>query len=99
MRHLTDPRVSDLGTENFVAMGHRLLDDGFVREGRFVFILVGDYHPASASAQVGWGRAMELEEDLDAAIRHYERALALEPDHAVARQALARLQPTIDHGD
>jgi tetratricopeptide (TPR) repeat protein len=93
MRHVSDPRVEDLEGPAFVAAGHRLLDEGLVREGRILFVLAAEYLPASAEAEAGWGRALELEGDPEAAARHYGRALALDPRNAAAAEALARLAP------
>jgi tetratricopeptide (TPR) repeat protein len=91
LRSISDPRATAPETSSFVASGHRLLDDGLVREGRIVFSLAGEYLPASAGAEAGRGRAMELSGDPEAANAHYEKALALDPDHEAARRALARL--------
>lgn len=91
VRDLLDPRVEHRSLEAMVAAGHRLLDDDLATQGRIVFLLTAEYYEASAEAEAGWGRALELMDDVEGARRHYEKALEIDPDSRSARQALARL--------
>ncbi|MDX1645009.1 MAG: tetratricopeptide repeat protein, partial [Thermoanaerobaculia bacterium] len=94
VRDLLDPRVEHRSVEQMVEAGNRLLDDEHLAEGRIVFLLTAEYYPESAAAELGWGRALELTGDIEGARRHYEKALAIDPQQRPARLALDRLDPS-----
>ena len=77
--------------DDLIAYGHRYLDDGELRKGRFMMVMARDYYPTSASARAGLGRAMELIDDLESARRRYKEALELDPNNVMAKEGLARL--------
>ncbi len=76
---------------DLVAAGYRYLDAGALRKGRFMMVMARDFYGANADAHAGLGHALELNGDAEAAMRHYEDALTLEPDNAVALAGLMRL--------
>lgn len=91
-RFLLDPSGDHDVAPEMSAAGHRLLDDGLVEEGRILFTLAADRFSASAEAQAGLGRALEMRGDRDRARDRYERALELDPASRRAREALEQLE-------
>ena len=77
--------------DELVAFGHDYLDDGELQKGRFMMAMARDYYPGNADARAGLGRAMELNDDPESALRRYEEALDLDPTNQVARDGVARL--------
>jgi hypothetical protein len=64
LRYHTDTTVYPHDSvEEVVAAGHRLLDEGRVREGFYMMVLAVDFYPGSATAEAGLSRAREMREN------------------------------------
>ncbi len=74
---------------NVVAEGLR--GEGRNRDAIAIYELNAEFHPGSVSIQMSLGQLFEAENDRDAAIRSYERALELAPELEAAKERLAAL--------
>lgn len=61
-RYQTDPAFTDLRTAipELIGMADRLIGDGFIRPGYFVFILMDQTYPGNPAVEGGLARAAEL---------------------------------------
>lgn len=74
-------------------LGYRLLAEKRLPEAIRIFRLAAEADPQSANAQDSLGEAYAVAGERDAAIRAYEKALALDPKMDSARDALKKLRP------
>lgn len=73
-------------------LGYRLLAQDRKPAAIHVFERNVELHPADANAYDSLGEAQALAGNVEAAIRNYEKALALNPDNAGAKAALVKLR-------
>ncbi|MDX1498252.1 MAG: hypothetical protein R3176_00035 [Woeseiaceae bacterium] len=83
------------GRENtsgeMVRYGYRWLRDVRIPEALVFFRLNAESYPDNAIAQYQLGEALRYAGQADAAAEQYEKALALDPGHALAKSRLAQL--------
>ena len=60
-RFLLDPEEDHAVVDELSVVGHRLLDEGLLTEGFYVFTLATTFFPGSSEAQAGLDRARELQ--------------------------------------
>ena len=93
VRWKADPRHEWIDPEpQLNVLGYRLLGDKRFPEAIRVFRLATETSPQSANAYDSLAEAYAAAGDKDAAIRSYEKALALDPKMDSARDALAKLR-------
>ncbi len=74
-----------------ISVAHGLLDDGLIRPGYFMLFLTNRDFPGNADALAGLGRAHELMDQADDALKSYQAALELDPQQVLALEGLARI--------
>lgn len=82
----------DLSERAFNALGYRFLRDGRPADAVQVFLWGTERYPQSANGYDSLGEAYRAANDIPAAIRSYQQALALDPTLPSARAALVDLQ-------
>lgn len=92
-RWKADPRNAYMDPEPVLnTLGYRLIALKRLPEAIQILKLAAETAPGSANAQDSLGEAYAVSGDRDAAIRCYEKALALDPRMDSARDALTRLR-------
>ena len=90
----SDPRHAYVDPEpELNALGYGLLGEKRFAEAIRVFRLAVEAAPNSANAYDSLGEAYAAAGDREAAVRSYEKALALDPRFDSARDALKKLRP------
>ena len=85
------------GSYDFGEWETNVLAEGLKRDGRLedavaIYMLNAEYHPESISIQASLGSLFEQLDDVDNAIRHYERILEIRPNHRGAQAKLDSLR-------
>ena len=91
-RYKADPvRGREHTVGEMIRYGYRWLRDVRIPEALVFFRLNAESYPDSAIAQYQLGEALRYAGQADAAVDQYEKALALEPGHALSKSRLAQL--------
>jgi CubicO group peptidase (beta-lactamase class C family) len=88
----SDPESYDFSEDALNDMGYDLLGAERTRDAILFFALAVQLFPESANAYDSLGEAYMKDGQRDAAIRNYERSLALDPENANAARMLADLR-------
>jgi len=96
---VTDPVRGQENTETeAVALGYALLTARKIAAGLEVFRLNAHHHPGSALAQYHLGESFRYTGQPAEAVGAYERALAVDPDHALSRTRLDEVRAALADG-
>jgi hypothetical protein len=82
----------DFGEWEMNVLAENLARDGRLRDAIAIYRLNGEFFPESLSIQYSMGRLYEQDGDTTAAVRSYERALTIRPNHRASKEGLDRLR-------
>ena len=82
----------DFGEWEVNVLAEQLEEEGRSRDAIAIYEFNGEFYPNSTSIALSLGRLHEAVDDVEAAIRNYERVLELRPDNRTARERLEALR-------
>ncbi len=82
----------DFGEWEVTVLAEQLEEEGHTRDAIAIYELNAEFYPSSTSIALSLGRLHEAVDDVEAAIRNYERVLELRPGHQTALERLDALR-------
>ena len=82
----------DFGEWEMNVLAEQLEEEGRARDAIAIYELNAEFYPSSTSIALSLGRLHEAVDEVEAAIRNYERVLELRPGHRTALERLDALR-------
>jgi hypothetical protein len=82
----------DFGEWEVNVLAEQLEEEGHTRDAIAIYELNAEFYPSSTSIALSLGRLHEAVDEVEAAIRNYERVLELRPGHRTALERLDALR-------